>query len=105
MAVQQSPTNSPVGPRVQWPPGQQPGVPQRQFIQLGEFQFAVSTSHVLFNCLLDAHTHNQLQKMPPEQQALFVAKLQQKQRQQLQLAKQVQQRTGGHILIRGEFII
>ncbi|ENN75011.1 hypothetical protein YQE_08327, partial [Dendroctonus ponderosae] len=83
VAVQQSPTNGPAGPRVQWAPGQQPGAPQRQFIQL------------------DAHTHNQLQKMPPEQQALFVAKLQQKQRQQLQLAKQVQQRTGGHILIRG----
>lgn len=68
-------------PRIQWPQGQQPGMPQRQFIQL------------------DAHTHNQLQKMPPEQQALFVARLQ-KQRQ-LQLAKQVPQRAGGHILIRG----
>ncbi|XP_060533249.1 PAX-interacting protein 1-like [Cylas formicarius] len=77
--VQQSPTGT--GPRVQWPPGQQQGIPQRQFIQL------------------DAHTHNQLQKMPPEQQALFVARLQ-KQRQ-LQLAKQMQQRGSGHILIRG----
>lgn len=46
----------------------------------------------------DAHTHNQLQKMTPEQQAVFVTKLQ-KQRQ-LQLAKQMQG-AGGHILIRG----
>ncbi|KAJ8910501.1 hypothetical protein NQ315_012348 [Exocentrus adspersus] len=71
------------GPRVQWSPNPQQAnvVPQRQFIQL------------------DARTHNELQKMPPEQQALFVAKLQ----RQRQLLKQVQQRGGGgsHILIRG----
>ncbi|CAH1132708.1 unnamed protein product [Ceutorhynchus assimilis] len=78
VSVQQSPTQGAV-PRIQWPPGQQP---QRQLIQL------------------DAHTHNQLQKMAPDQQALFVAKLQQKQRQ-MQLAKQAQQRASGHILIRG----
>nr|CAH7749107.1 unnamed protein product [Callosobruchus chinensis] len=69
-------------PRVQWTTNQGGTVPQRQFIQL------------------DARTHNQLQKMPPEEQALFVAKLQ---RQRQQLIKQVQQRGGGggHILIRG----
>ncbi|XP_076254688.1 uncharacterized protein LOC143192843 isoform X2 [Rhynchophorus ferrugineus] len=81
VAVQQSSASANVGPRLQWPPGQQTGIPQRQLIHL------------------DAQTHNQLQKMPPEQQALFVARLQ-KQRQ-LQLAKQVQQRAGGQILIRG----
>ncbi|KAJ8956075.1 hypothetical protein NQ318_016527 [Aromia moschata] len=70
------------GPRVQWSANPQQGnvMPQRQFIQL------------------DARTHNELQKMPPEQQALFVAKLQ----RQRQLWKQVQQRGvgGSHILIR-----
>ncbi|KAL3271355.1 hypothetical protein HHI36_021839 [Cryptolaemus montrouzieri] len=69
------------GQRIQWTPGQPGSGPQRQYIQL------------------DAQTHNQLQKMPPEQQALFVQKLQQKQRQLL--LKQAQQRGGGHILIRG----
>lgn len=53
-------------------------VPQRQYIQL------------------DARTHNELQKMSPEQQAQFVAKLQRH--------RQLQQR-GGHILIRGELLI
>ncbi|CAG9814580.1 unnamed protein product [Phaedon cochleariae] len=48
-------------PRVQWSPTGQQGAgppPQRQFIQL------------------DARTHQELQKMPPEQQAIFVAKIQ-----------------------------
>ncbi|XP_057658096.1 PAX-interacting protein 1-like isoform X1 [Diorhabda carinulata] len=69
------------GPRLQWSPTAQQGnaVPQRQFIQL------------------DARTHQELQKMPPEQQAIFVAKIQ----RQRQLLKQVQQRGGSHILIRG----
>ncbi|XP_072382346.1 uncharacterized protein Ptip [Diabrotica undecimpunctata] len=70
----------PGGPRVQWSPTAQQGnaVPQRQFIQL------------------DARTHQELQKMPPEQQAIFVAKIQ----RHRQFLKQVQQR-GSHILIRG----
>ncbi|CAH1111777.1 unnamed protein product [Psylliodes chrysocephalus] len=66
-------------PRVQWSPNAQQGnaVPQRQFIQL------------------DARTHQELQKMPPEQQAIFVARIQ-RHRQFLK------QRGGGsHILIRG----
>lgn len=73
-------------PRMQWSPnqGNTVTVPQRHFIQL------------------DAKTHNELQKMPPDQQALFVAKLQ----RQRQLIKQVQQRGGGsHILIRGEYYL
>lgn len=73
------------GPRIQWSPTQQPHVPQRQFIQL------------------DMQTHQQLQQMAPEQRALFISKLQQKQRQvllqQRQQQMQMQQRTG-HVLIR-----
>ncbi|KAF5294347.1 hypothetical protein FQR65_LT10800 [Abscondita terminalis] len=75
------------GPRVHWSPTQQPQqhVPQRQFIQL------------------DMQTHQQLQQMAPEQRAIFISKLQQKQRQmmlqQRQQQMQMQQRTG-HVLIR-----
>ncbi|KAK4878474.1 hypothetical protein RN001_010980 [Aquatica leii] len=78
------------GPRVQWSPTQQPQqqqqhLPQRQFIQL------------------DMQTHQQLQQMAPEQRAVFISKLQQKQRQvllqQRQQQLQMHQRTG-HVLIR-----
>ncbi|EFA05726.1 PAX-interacting protein 1 [Tribolium castaneum] len=75
------PVNVVQGPRIQWSPTQQPNQPQRQFIHL------------------DAQTHNELQKMNPEQQAMFVQRLKQK---QLLMQKQLTQRAGGgHILIRG----